>query len=168
MTDFAWRGMQHADLGGVMVLAECVHPDLPEDEAVFAERIALYPEGCLVLSDGHAIEGYALAHPIRRFEPPALNTLIGQLQAEADEFYIHDFVLAPERRGAGHAKAGIARLLSLGEAFATSALVSVYGTADFWSRFGFAIVGGPEIARKLVPYGPGAVYMRRDNRAAAG
>ena len=165
MSNPVWRTMQEADLRGVMVLAERVHPDLPEDEAVFAERIALYPAGCLVLSDGNAIEGYALAHPIRRFEPPPLNTLIGELPAETDEFYIHDFVLAPERRGEGHARAGIARLLSLAQPFATSALISVYGTTVFWSRFGFAATAGPEIDRKLAPYGPGAVYMRRDNRA---
>jgi len=158
-----WRGMREGDLDAVLALADATHPDLPEGRAMFAERLALYPAGCLVLDDDGGIGGYAVSHPIRRSEPPALGALLGSLPADTDQFYIHDVAIAPSRRGAGAAATGVARLLALGEEFETTALVSVYGTATFWSRFGFA-PSGEDMAAKLRPYGAGAVYMVRFNR----
>jgi hypothetical protein len=158
-----WRAMRSDDLDAVLNLADTSHPDLPESREVFAERLALYPAGCLVLDDDGYLGGYAVSHPIRRSEPPTLGTLIGSLPPNADQFYIHDVVIAPSRRGLGAAASGVVRLLSLASEFETSALISVYGTAAFWSRFGFA--PSPEdMTAKLRPYGADAVYMVRSNR----
>jgi GNAT superfamily N-acetyltransferase len=157
-----WRAMRVDDLDAVLALAEAVHRDLPESRAVFAERLALFPSGCLVL-DGGGIGGYAVSHPIRRSEPPALGVLLGSLPADADQFYIHDVVVAPSRRRSGTAAAAVARLLDLAADFETTALVSVYGTVGFWARFGFAPTD-EEMAEKLSPYGAGAVYLVRLNR----
>jgi hypothetical protein len=157
-----WRAMRVDDLDAVLALAEAIHPGLPESRAVFAERLALFPGGCLVL-DGGGIGGYAVAHPIPRSEPPALGALLGSLPADADQFYIHDVVVAPSRRGSGAAAAAVMRLLELAEGFDTTALVSVYGTAGFWSRFGFA-PSSDDTAAKLQPYGDDAVFLVRPNR----
>ncbi|NEW95116.1 GNAT family N-acetyltransferase, partial [Rhodopseudomonas sp. BR0M22] len=43
-----WRGMTPADLPAVDAIAAVVHAAYPEDAAVFAERLALHPDGCLV------------------------------------------------------------------------------------------------------------------------
>lgn len=158
-----WRPMRASDLRAVLDVSNAVHPDLPEGEAVFAERLALFPEGCLVLADGATIEGYALSHPIRRFRPPALNSLLGALPADADDYYIHDVVVAPWRRGGGHAAIGVRRLLAIASAYETTSLVSVYGTAAFWARFGFR-PASRDMAAKLRPYGANAVYMLRRNQ----
>jgi GNAT superfamily N-acetyltransferase len=159
-----WRHMQEGDLAAVMELAARVHPALLEAEAVFAERVRLFPVGCLVLDEAGAIGGYAVSHPSTRFAPPPLDTLLGALPEAPDDYYLHDFVLAPEMRGAGHAQSGVETLLREASGYPSTSLVSVYGTSDFWSRFGFrpAIRGG--LQAKLAPYGPDAVYMVRENR----
>lgn len=156
-----WRAMEEDDLDGVLALAERCHPGLPEDRAVFAERLDLFPDGCLVLAGRCGIEGYAVSHPIRAFEPPALGALLGAIPADADQFYIHDVAVAPARRGGGIAAAAIACLLARAAGYPTAGLVSVYGTSAFWSRFGFRRAEGVDMAEKLRPYGQDAVYMVR-------
>jgi GNAT superfamily N-acetyltransferase len=158
-----WRGMRPDDLDAVLAVADVVHPALPESRAVFAERLTLFPRGCLVLAADGAVGGYAVSHPIRRFAPPALDTLIGTLPADADDYYIHDVAIRPEHRRGGAASIAVGLLLDNAREYATSSLVAVYGSAAFWSRFGFVetteVIGG-----KLAPYGPGAVYMLRPTR----
>jgi len=44
-----WRPMTPADLPALLAIADIVHPSYPEDAAVFEERLALFPAGCLVL-----------------------------------------------------------------------------------------------------------------------
>ncbi len=162
----AWRAMVPADLDAVEALGDRVHPGLPESRAVFAERLALFPEGCIVLPGARGILGYGVSHPIRPGAPPPLDTLLGALPLEAAQYYIHDVVVAPEARGRGAAGAGVERLLGQAARYPTTALVSVYGTARFWRRFGFReSMSG--MAEKLAPYGPDAVFMVRDNAAPA-
>lgn len=157
-----WRAMRAADLPEVMAVADAVHLGLPEDQAVFAERMALYPEGCLVLQmpDGE-IAGYAISHPIVAGQPPQLNSFLGEIGAEAGEYYIHDVALLPKLRGSGLAKVAILKLLQQARGFDRVALVSVYGTADFWGRFGFA-KSPRDMSAKLAAYGADAVYMTRE------
>jgi hypothetical protein len=43
-------------------------------------------------------------------------------------------------------------------------LVSVYGTAGFWGRFGFKEgIGGETLREKMVEYGEGAVWLEKKN-----
>jgi GNAT superfamily N-acetyltransferase len=155
--------MRGDDLDAVLALADACHPDLPESRAVFAERLALFPAGCLVLDDGHSIGGYAVSHPIRRSELPVLGNLLRAVPADADQYYLHDVVVAPAHRGAGLAGKAVARLLAVAAPFETTALISVYGTGGFWSRFGFA-PSDEDMAEKLRPYGSDARFMLRSNR----
>ncbi len=155
-----WRPMRREHLASVLALANAVHEGLPESEAVFAERLRLFPRGCLVLAGDETIDGYAVSHPIRRFEPPALNTMLGTVPAGADDYYIHDVVVAPSRRGGGHAAKGVNRLLDIAREYETASLISVYGTAGFWSRFGF-VAASECMKNKLLAYGAHAIYMVR-------
>lgn len=173
----AWRPMTAADLDGLLQVADAVHPDLPEGAHVFAERLGLFPAGCLVLGraeeeeeDGGsggsgAVVGYALSHPIRRHAPPALDaSLGGALAPAADQYYIHDVAVLPALRGRGHAAAAVRRLLAgVAAPYATTALVSVYGTAPFWARFGFRPERVEGMRKKLGAYGDDAVYLMRRN-----
>ena len=46
---------------------------------VFAERLRLWPAGCFVCADGGGgIIGYAVSHPWRRDDAPALDALLGK------------------------------------------------------------------------------------------
>ncbi|MBO0904961.1 GNAT family N-acetyltransferase [Jiella sonneratiae] len=157
----AWRKMTADDLSDLCRLAGRIHPGLPEDAAVFEERLSLFPAGCFVLSAEGGLAGYAIAHPIRFPEPPKLNTLLGAIARDADAFYLHDVAVAPEHRGRRHAETVVARLIDAAADFPRICLVSVYGTAPFWRRFGFADASGNVAPHALSGYGPDARFMVR-------
>ncbi|KAI1842882.1 hypothetical protein JX266_010900 [Neoarthrinium moseri] len=160
-----WRRLRLSDLKDVMRVASDVHPGLPERECVFAERIQLFPEGCLALVNSAEICGYAISHPIRHNQPPALNSILGEIAPDADSYYIHDLAILDKFRGAGYASACIAKLLVVAECYPATYLVSVYGTGPFWRRFGFASVSRDStLSEKLRQYGDDATYLRRQNR----
>lgn len=156
-----WRAMEEGDLGAVQDVSGAVHPELPESDAVLLERLRLYPDGCHVLASKEgSIGGYVISHPIRPYEPPVLDRLLGALPLDATQYYIHDIALDPRLRGGGQARLIIEHLLAHATSFDSMALISVYGTAPFWSKFGF----GPserKMDRAIAAYGPGAVFMVR-------
>lgn len=160
-TPAAWRLMRAGDLPAVMALAGRIHPGLPEDEAVFSERLCLFPSGCLVLDLKGEPAGYAVGHPILYPHPPSLNTLIGAIPPDADAFYIHDVAIAPEARGHRHAEEVVAALLQAASAYPQACLVSVYGTVPFWQRFGFLPADDDLAPTSLSAYGADARFMRR-------
>ncbi len=152
-----WRAMTAADLPAVLALSALVHPGLPEDEAVFAERQRLYPAGCLALAGGSGLLGYALSHPWAG-PSPRLNSLLGALPPLPRCYYLHDLALLPAVRGQGAGQAALRLLLAQAGALPCR-LIAVGGSAPFWRRQGFAAVPGD--AAMLASYGPGAVYMQR-------
>jgi ribosomal protein S18 acetylase RimI-like enzyme len=163
-----WRPMSAADLPPVWTIAEKVHPAFPEEAEVFAERLRLYAAGCLVFRQGAAIVGYALSHPWRALDPPALNSRLGMLPRHPETYYIHDIALLPELRGSGAASMAVARMLAQAgkEKLATASLVAVNGSAGFWGRHGFRKTAFDKIrdatlARKLRGYGNAAAFMVR-------
>ncbi|KAJ5389253.1 uncharacterized protein N7496_000321 [Penicillium cataractarum] len=159
-----WRNLTARDIEGLMCVADEVHPGLPESAPVFAERVKLYPEGCLVLEEDGHVCGYAISHPIRQCQPPALDSLLGEIASDADQYYIHDVAILPRFRGRGLAASCIGRLLVVAKRYPATSLVSVYGTESFWARFGFVPVLVDEALReKLRDYGEDAVYLSRSN-----
>lgn len=159
-----WRAMSLADLPQVSALAARIHPAFPEDDAVFAERLRLYPDGCRVFDRGSGVEAYVVGHPWRLFEPPALNSLLGELPPAPSTFYIHDLALAPNVRGTGAASEAVAQLADCArsERLPIMSLVAVNGSALFWRRQGFETRRVPELAEKLRTYGDDAQFMVRD------
>ncbi|MEF2552342.1 GNAT family N-acetyltransferase [Aurantimonas sp. A2-1-M11] len=162
-TQARWRAMKPGDLRAAIDLADRVHPGLPEEEAVFADRLRLFPAGCLVLEDAAGgVAGYAIAHPWTEGAPPKLDTVLGTLPQPADRFFIHDVVVAPEMRGQGLAAPAVERLLEEADTtYASAALVSVYGTVPFWTRFGFVEAPDALPDGALAAYGRDARFMIR-------
>lgn len=156
-----WRPMAEDDLPAVLAVAERVHPDFPEDEAVFAERLALYPAGCHVFATEAGIGGYLIFHPWHGEAPPALNTCLGALPRPASAYYLHDLAILPGLRKAGAGGAALSMLLAHAArmGLGTVRLVAVGGSAPFWRRHGFLPVGAPELAGKLASYGADAQLM---------
>lgn len=159
-----WRMMTAADLPTVSAVAAVVHEDYPEDDAVFAERLALFPTGCRIAMRDGAPVGYALFHPGVVGRPPPLNRLLGQLPAAADCLYIHDVALLPASRGMGLGRgltdlaAATAREMGL----PLLALAATPLAADFWRALGFAEgAGSASAAAALAAYGGGMRYMVR-------
>lgn len=159
-----WRPMSVSDVPALQRIADEVHPGLPEGDHVFTERAKLFPEGCLVLAQGDELCGYAISHPIRRGEPPVLDGLLGEIPSSADQYFIHDIAILPGLRGRGHADNCIRRILDIARRYPLTGLVSVYGTAPFWARFGFVAEPVDEgLSEKLSGYGEDAVYLTRNN-----
>ncbi|USP77818.1 hypothetical protein yc1106_05092 [Curvularia clavata] len=172
-----WRPLSPNDTAQVVKIASSIHQDLPERDAVFEERITLFPEGCLGLfkttnqDQGQRQEqdqqlcGYILSHPIPHHSPPSLDTLLTQIAPNATQYYIHDLAILAEFRGSGLAQRGVEKVLeTAAKEYETSSLVSVYGTSGFWGRFGFRQVDVEEKLREKVRgYGEEAVFLERKN-----
>jgi hypothetical protein len=158
----AWRPTVQSDIPELYQLSEQIHPDLPESEQVFHNRLAHFPRGCLTLTltltnvttnpttdinnnktpqePQEQIKGYILSHPIPQNQPPPqLDTLLEtNIPPDTDasyHYYIHDIAITPDVRGKGLAREGIEMLLFgivREKRYGNTALVSVYGTASFW------------------------------------
>lgn len=159
-----WRPMTTGDLDAVTEIAAIGFPDHFEGRDCFANRLALNPAGCFVLSgeDG-APKGYLVAYPWRADDAPALNTLIETIPDDATVMYLHDLALHPEARGGGWSRPIVERLADEAKAagWPALALVAVNDAAPFWEGLGFTAVEAPEMAAKLGSYGPDARYMVR-------
>ena len=153
----AWRALAPGDLAAVAHIAARVHSNYPERPEVFAERLALFPAGCLLLADaqGQAC-GYAITHPGRLGAPPPLDSLLGGLPAVADCLYLHDIALLPAARGAQAPAALLKLLRALARSLALErlALVAVNGSAAYWRRHGFV-----EGTARVESYGAGVAYL---------
>ncbi|KAI9700123.1 MAG: hypothetical protein M1820_006905 [Bogoriella megaspora] len=162
----AWRELSVNDIESLMRIANEIHTELPESDNVFCERVKLFREGCLALVDLKTgqLYGYAITHPIRRGQPPGLNSLLTEIVPNADQYYIHDLAILPELHGRGFARECIEIVLENAKQFPTTGLVSVYGTAPFWGRFGFSPKEVDDVLRrKLMGYGEDATYLERSN-----
>jgi GNAT superfamily N-acetyltransferase len=150
--------MRGADLPAVAALEVLCHAPLPpEGEALFAERLALFPAGCLAADDEVGLAAYLVSHPWRRAAPPALGSRLGALPQGADTLHLHDIAIAPRARGTGLVGAALAAVIPVARAAGLSAisLVAVHGTAPLWARHGFTATGpAPE------SYGEGETMLR--------
>ncbi|WP_112663119.1 GNAT family N-acetyltransferase [Microvirga flavescens] len=158
-----WRLMEEKDLPGVIRAADAIHAAYPEDDAVFIERLRLYPGGCHVLATDGDIAGYMLSHPWRFGEPPALNSPLSELPRSATTYYIHDIALLPEGQGRGHAVEAVERAIAQArhEGIGNVSLVAVNNSGAFWARRGFEEFSSPALAAKLESYGADAKFMTR-------
>ena len=157
---FAWRPARAGDLAAITAIAAAVHPGYPEGEAVFAERLSLFPEGCRILADD-APAGYLLSHPWVFGEPPKLDSLLGALPERPSTYYVHDLGLLVQARGRGHAGTAIRDVIAMARrlGLATVSLVAVNDTTGFWRRFGFRLHDDPGLAAWLRSYDEDAAYM---------
>jgi GNAT superfamily N-acetyltransferase len=159
--DLAWRTMTGFDLGEVERIAAQVHPTLFESAEVLAEKQRLYPHGAYLLEIGDRAAGYVLSHPWLFGAPPELDAPLGALPDRADTYYIHDLAILPLARRIGAASQIVAALEKHARVreLPTMSLVTVAGSAGFWTKRGFAPLELPELADKLASYGPEARMM---------
>ncbi len=151
--------MAARDLGAVAALEGICHAPLPpEGEALFGERLALFPAGCHVAGDEAGLAAYVVAHPWMRAAPPLLGQRLGALPDAPDCLHLHDIAVSPRSRGRGLVAAALALLRPVARAAGRGVitLVSVHGTAGLWSRHGF-LPTGPAPAG----YGEGETMLLR-------
>ena len=158
-----WCRMREGDLPAVIAIAALVHPAYPEEDAVFAERLRLDPEGCRVLDLGGRAAGYAIGHPWVFGRPPGLSVRLGALPSAPAVLHLHDIAVLPAARGAGAASRLLGEWVELAHAAGLTglSLVAVGDAATFWARRGFAVVEGPRPEQTPRGYGANARYMVR-------
>lgn len=150
--------MRAEDLAIVAAIAEVVHVDYPEDPAVFADRLALFPSGCLMAEEDGQPLGYCIAHPGTIGAPPPLDTVLGALPPAADCLYIHDVALLPQARGR-HLGIALARRLedvARAHGFDRMALTAVNNSDGFWAGLGYV----PQPCAKLASYGDATYRLK--------
>lgn len=160
----AWRAMTAADLPAVAALADAIHPDFPETDAVFANRLALHAAGCAVLDGGDdSLIGYVLSHPWHDRSPPPLDAVLAPASAPST-YYIHDLALLPPARGTGAGTVIVGLLVARARTLTlpNMTLVAVNNSVHFWQRQGFTVAIDPAMDAKLASYGDQARFMTRD------
>lgn len=155
--------MEASDLTSVSAVAAEVHPDFPEDAAVFFNRFSLHRQGAYVFENGTTTLGYAITHPWNSFDIPPLNTILAALPDRPDNYYIHDIALVNAARGSGAASKIITIVVDHAGQLGcqTISLVAVNGSSVFWYRHGFETVDRPELVEKLKTYSDDACFMLR-------
>ncbi|MBF6601939.1 MAG: GNAT family N-acetyltransferase [Sphingorhabdus sp.] len=158
-----WRPMTADDVGAVSKLASEIHPDYPESDSVFRDKLERFPKGCFMLMDRDIPSGYLLSHPWKRCEPPPLDSLLPVLVQRPDSLYIHDLALAKAARGHAMGEQIIGEIVKLTQALKLPviSLVAVGGSERFWERQNFRVVDSEPLHEKLKSYGAQAVYMER-------
>jgi GNAT superfamily N-acetyltransferase len=159
----SWRAMRPADIPVVTAISDAVHGAYAETAQVYAERLALYPPGCIAFEQDGQVTGFLVSHPWLRGQPPALNAPLGAIPEGADTYYLHDIALLPGTRGTGAGTAALAHAMALAQAggFRDVTLVAVNGADSFWSARGFSHVEAGNGEGEPVSYGPGTFLMRR-------
>lgn len=159
-----WRAMHQLDLLDVNAIAASVHPDYPESPEVFAERLVLSPSTCWVVVDADdQLHGYAIAHPAVLGRPPALDTLLQTIAAQADCLYLHDVALTESTRGAGLGTAllGLLQQQAHFQNLAYLALIAVNHSQPYWRQRGFGDYPHIDhlLAEKMASYDEQAAYL---------
>lgn len=154
-----WRAMREGDLPTVVEIADEVHGVFTEPLAVYAERLALYPDGCRIFEKDGAIVGFLVTHPWHRDAAPKIGAMLGRIPEGTGSYYLHDIALLPAARGTGAGGAAMAFVLEQAARAGCDEilLVAVHGADSYWSAQGFDYAEPGADG----PYGPGSHMMRR-------
>ena len=127
----------------------------------------LFSRGCLGLIESKINElcGCVISHPIKYLQSPVLNSLLGELTSDVIQYYLHDLAILPKFQGRGLGRECINKLLAVAKHYPTTCLISVYGTQQFWSHFGFVPVQiDGVLKKKLLDYGDDATDLERKKK----
>lgn len=167
-SNICWRSMREDDLTKIIAIAAELYPTYPEDDQIYAERLALHPHGCLVLEANRNVVGYALSHPWLDRQAPALNSLLQALPSHPSTYYIHDVALLPIARGLGAVELLLANLIPIVQGYGlnTISLTAVNNSYDFWTRHGFVAIDDPALQKKLNSYDLAARFLLKNIAAS--
>jgi GNAT superfamily N-acetyltransferase len=163
----AVRPLQAGDLEALLkIQLACYEPYFIESAQVYARRLAS-PVNCSLVHDREGVVGaYLAAYRTRFGKVTPLHGDFDGAREEPDTLYLHDMAVLPAHAGQGMARALLERIWAHGrdEGLRYSALVSVQGTGEYWSRQGYAPrpLDDAHERLRLASYGEGAVYMTRE------
>lgn len=161
------RPMRDTDLPAVLALQARAYAGAafePERPAVYRSRMRLAPALCLAaIGEDAALLGYLVSHPWHAGAPPALDTDLDVLPADADCWYLHDCAVDECAQGRGVAAAlyDAAVAAARAQGLRRAALTALAPAAGYWRRLGYEETDLGGLAGALAHYGPGTVYMTR-------
>lgn len=163
---FAIRLMQADDIPAIMKIQAQAYNELTqESEDVILARLQEVPDLAWVAEDNLGVCGYLFSY---RSSLGEITPLDGDFcpAATPDCLYLHDLAVSTRAGGRGIGPALVEHKLSLAkqDQLPYSALVSVQGSAPFWSRFGYKICHDltQQQRQTLATYAGVAVYMTRE------
>ncbi len=134
------RLLTAADLPSVLdAQRESYGAALIEDEAVFRERMRIFPAGMLGAISGETLAGYAVCHPWIFGRTVPLNSVVLEIPEGPDCLYIHAVAVRPAFRGAHIGGWLVAAVMEVGiiAGLRRFTLTAVQSSEKFWERFGF-------------------------------
>jgi ribosomal protein S18 acetylase RimI-like enzyme len=134
------RLLTGADIPSVLeVQREAYRPALLEDEAVFRERLRVYPIGLFGAFEGDTLAGYAVCHPWRFGKTVPLNASSLTLPDDPNCLYIHDVAVRPAFRNVHVGGWLVAAVMEVGiiSGIERYTLAAVQSSEKYWERFGF-------------------------------
>ena len=134
------RLLTAADIPSVLdVQREAYDAPLVEEEAVFLERLRIFPTGLFGAVSGETLAGYAVCHPWLFGKTVPLNSSALTLPDVPDSLYIHDVAVRPAFRRARIGSWLVAAVVEVGiiAGFDRFTLTAVQSSEPFWERFGF-------------------------------
>ena len=152
------RGIRDSDWPRILeIQRESYISQMVETLETLQSRWHTAPECCFVVEDEIPM-GYALAHPWREDDIPALNVPISNT-VTTDILYVHDVAISQAARGCGAAALLIQALIEHARVLGLPALAltSVQGSAPFWQKHQFQPAPYPY---DMSTYGDGAIYMK--------
>jgi predicted N-acetyltransferase YhbS len=134
------RLLTAADIPSVLdVQREAYDAPLVEDEAVFLERLRVFPTGLFGAISGETLAGYAVCHPWRHGKSVPLNSAVLKIPEDPDCLYIHDVAVRPAFRGVHIGGWLVAAVMEVGiiAGLERFTLTAVQSSERYWERFGF-------------------------------
>ena len=159
------RACAPADLGRILEIQKASYTEIPQERGeVLAEKFMLFPVGCRVYVRDERVEGYLFSHPGILDNPPKLDTALHAIPENADCYFIHDVVVAPNARGdgAGALMLAHAERVAAKMNFNFLALVAVQDSRGYWEKHGFsesALTNSSELPSILSGYQSTAAYL---------
>lgn len=159
---FCWMPLNYSDLPRLDAIGKVLHPLFPERLEVIEERFNLFPQGFMKLCDKSGqMVGYGIGYPWLLPLIGPIDAFIGTLPKTPDCLYIHDVALLPVAQGKRLAGACIGHMSQVASDLGVEclSLLSVYGTAQAWQRYGFKVIYSEELEAGRAKYGADARYM---------
>ena len=134
------RPLESDDISAVLAIQEDVYrPELIETGETFAQKMKLFPSGCLGCFEGDTLLGYVFSQPWYGHEIIPLDAHFTEIPALPDCYYIHDLAVRKICRSRGIGQKLIDSLFPLADSLGIQRfmLVSVQDSEQFWQRWGF-------------------------------
>lgn len=140
MVELIVRKIELYDLPLIEEIAKPIYfPELWESSECFAQKLKMFPNGCLLAHKGSEVIGYCFSHPWLKDDIVPLDSIV-EIPKATDCYYIHDLAVDVKHQGSGIGRLLFTKILESSKEYNLIRLVSVLDSHVFWMKLGFKIV----------------------------